>query len=65
MFFGNHPFTDPMCLMSKIHGYDIFRKYNEAFKNEPYYGTYALLNYPVLIVRDLDLAKRIMSKLVR
>ena len=54
-----------MCLMSKIHGYDIFRKYNEAFKNEPYYGTYALLNYPILIVRDLDLAKRIMSKLVR
>ena len=51
-----------MCLMSKTHGYDIFHKYNEAFKNEPYYGTYALLNYPILIVRDLDLAKRIMSE---
>ena len=50
--------------MAKTHGYDLFREYNERYKNEPYYGTYAFMNYPVLIVRDLDLAKRIMCESV-
>ena len=65
LLFGSHPFSDPRVLRGKTHAYDLFRQYNETFSEEPYYGTYAFLNYPVLIVRDLDLAKRIMCKLYR
>ena len=62
LFFGSHPFTDPRCLSGKTHGYELFHEYNNTYKSEPYYGTYAFMNYPVLIVRDLDLAKRIMCE---
>ena len=62
LFIGSHPFTDPKCLMGKTHAYDLFRKYDEHYRNEPFYGTYAYINYPILIIRDLDLAKRIMCK---
>ena len=62
LLFGSHPFTDPRCLMAKTHGYNLFKEYNEVYRNEPYYGTYASLNYPILIVRDLDLAKKIMGE---
>ena len=63
LFIGSHPFTDPRCLMAKTHAYDLFREYNEQYRNEPFYGTYAYMNYPILIIRDLDLAKRIMCKI--
>ena len=62
LLFGSHPFTDPRVLSGKTHGYDLFREYNDTYREEPFYGTYAFLNYPVLIVRDLDLAKRILCK---
>ena len=48
--------------MGKTHSFDLFCEYNEVYKNEPYYGTYAFMNYPILILRDLDLAKRILSE---